>query len=272
MGLLAAILPRRVSAVDQKNFTRQSPAAFAAMFPTRRIGQRRTVSALGLVAATKRGIWLILYRQQLCLTWRPSLRLAAHWRNRLAVLGTGHRRIVSTRSRRKHALDASFCVGCGNRLKSRRAGSATRRLVTAVAAIVFRGRCIPTLRTDPSRSISTQEILGALWLLCSALLSLAFGASGLADAYPGGDLLEQMREPRVLRVAWVPLEYRQIGDNGRWPALLAVLASPLAWLADWSLALRSQEVRRRPKISRPPEPKSAHDIRHDYVEIALAVR
>jgi formate hydrogenlyase subunit 3/multisubunit Na+/H+ antiporter MnhD subunit len=168
MGLLAAVLGMGLSAGDQ---SAPPVAAFSAMIHV--LVKGGLFLALGLVATTKRGIWLVLVPAAVLALGLGGLPLTGGALAKIACKAgareRSHRRIRFTRSRRKHALDASFSASdVGTDSRGRRAGSAHGvardrgcRNCFSVGAVF--GRCGRTA----SRSISTQRDLGGAVACCA---------------------------------------------------------------------------------------------------------
>ncbi|MGA7181958.1 MAG: hypothetical protein WBY67_01390, partial [Pseudolabrys sp.] len=233
MGLLAAVLGMGLSAGDQ---SAPPVAAFSAMFHV--LVKGGLFLALGLVAATKRGIWLVLVPAAVLALGLGGLPLTGGaLAKSLAkpVLGNGAIGVfVSLAAVGSTLLMLHFLRRMWEQTHEVDAlGARTAWLVTAVAAIVFPWALYSDVADGPlQEALVLKEIWEALWpVALGALLSLALWRWGdLLPRVPAGDLLEAgAGASRAARCVGATME--SIDKYLRqWPvagSLLAVLAIAL---------------------------------------------
>ncbi|MGB8303425.1 MAG: proton-conducting transporter membrane subunit [Pseudolabrys sp.] len=233
MGLLAAVLGMGLSAGDQ---SAPPVAAFSAMFHV--LVKGGLFLALGLVAATKRGIWLVLVPAAVLALGLGGLPLTGGaLAKSLAkpVLGNGAIGVfVSLAALGSTLLMLHFLRRMWEQTHEVDAlGARTAWLVTAVAAIVFPWALYSDVADGPlQEALVLKEIWEALWpVALGALLSLALWRWGdLLPRVPAGDLLEAgAGASRAARCVGATME--SIDKYLRqWPvagSLLAVLAIAL---------------------------------------------
>lgn len=233
MGLLAAVLGMGLSAGDQ---SAPPVAAFSAMFHV--LVKGGLFLALGLVAPTKRGIWLVLVPAAVLALGLGGLPLTGGaLAKSLAkpVLGNGAIGVfVSLAAVGSTLLMLHFLHRMWEQTQEVDAlGARTAWLVTAVAAIVFPWALYSDVADGPLReALVLKEIWEALRpVALGALVSLALWRWGeLLPRVPAGDLLEaDAGASRVARCVGATME--SIDKYLRqWPvagSLLAVLAIAL---------------------------------------------
>src|SRR5215471_1626436 len=193
MGLLAAILGMGLSAGDQ---SAPLVATFSAVFHV--LVKGGLFLALGLVAPTRRGVWLVLVPAAVLALGLGGLPLTGGALAKSlakSVLGDGAiGALVSLAAVGSTLLMLHFLRRMWEQtheVDARAARSAW--LVTAVAAIVFPWALYPDVTDAPAQdTLALKEIWGALWpVALGALLSLALWRWGEAlPRIPAGDLLE----------------------------------------------------------------------------------
>ena len=241
MGLLAAILGMGLSTGNQ---SAPLVAAFAAVFHV--LVKGGLFLALGLIAPTRRGIWLVLVPAAVLALGLGGLPLTGGALAKFLakpVLGDGAMgTLVSFAGIGSTLLMVHFVRRMWEQAHELEAlGARTAWLVTAVAAIIFPWALYADVADAPlQEALAFKEIWEALWpVVLGAVSSLALWRWGdLLPRIPAGDLLEAnvgaMRTARGLGAAMERIDtyLRQ------WPvagSLLAGLAVALYVSSRWLL-------------------------------------